>query len=144
VGDKRQSCRYDETWPFWATAQYIFHLATGASTSPPGKECGHLLEHNLDITERVSRQRRWLDVTLLIVMMVWIGFQVTKLLLIVPSQKWHVAKELIGIVNVSTIVIDPRLKLVSPMNSALILKKNWSGENTFVSTTAARSHIECA
>jgi hypothetical protein len=86
------------------------------------------MQHNLDILDRISCQKGWFDVAFLIMLMMWIGLQMVKLLLIVPANKWDMGKNLVGIVNVSL---------------ALTLKKNWSGENTFVSTTVARSHIGC-
>ena len=47
-----------------------------------------------------------------VVMMMRIGYQMRKLLFIVPPQERNVSKKLVGIVNVSSIVVNPHLKFV--------------------------------
>ena len=44
--------------------------------------------------------------------MMRIGIKMLKFLFIVPPQKWHLAKELVGVVNVSLVVIDSNLEIV--------------------------------
>ena len=50
------------------------------------KEFGHIVEHNLNISDWISCQRGRLDIALLIVMMMRICLNTRKLLLIVPAQ----------------------------------------------------------
>ena len=71
------------------------------------------MENNLNIIDWVSCQRGWFDVALFIMLMMWIGNYMVKFLLIVPSQEWHLSKELVSVVYVAPVVIYSHLKTVS-------------------------------
>lgn len=45
-----------------------------------------------------------------IVAVVRVCLQMTEFLFVVPTQKWHIGEELVGIVHVSSVVIYPHLE----------------------------------
>lgn len=108
----------------------IYHLSF-LSIRVPGNERRYLIEDNLDIFDRLSCQRGWLDVSLLIMVMMRIGIKMLKFLLIVPAQKWHLAKELVGVVNVSLVVIDSNLEIVPSRELCPDFKEKMIGGKCF-------------
>ena len=73
------------------------------------QEVGHLLEHHHDISDHIPCQQRWLNLTLLVVVVMRVGLQMVKLLFVVPAQKRHISKKLVSVVEMPQIVITPRL-----------------------------------
>ena len=76
------------------------------------KEPCHIIEHNIDISDWISCKTWRFDIAFFIVIMMRIGLQMAKFLFIVPAQNWKFGKELVSVVNVSLVVIDPCLELI--------------------------------